>query len=712
MSVLTRCSILRAAALAICLAPALGLADPPTGPAFVELGHDFPGFDRASDARFVVADFDHDGKDDLAFAGYAGPSYGSTTIHVVGKDAAGNIGVKQSLTLPTAGNLARLLSFADGSGDPHLLYVDSHGTVTEWSGWPLQQVRTFPTLEGPASAVAGDIDADGLPDLVVRNEQTLAAYSLVTAAEKWSMPSGGSGELLLAQLDADNALEIVLGTTFPALIVDGATQMQDWSYPDRFGTSLAAGHLGSPTTRAFVGGYDRITAFSGMPYSPLWDFADGLYFQVNVIATVDIDGDGIDEILFNASNGNSLQVLDSVTHQLRQTSYLLGFNIAALATLSLDGDAARQLAFANNDTVAIINASDGSPLWSAQSRSASLSVAAIGDVDGDGRVELLTAAGFVPWNRSAGLEVRDMDSGKTKWIADVAADAEVYATAPYRLRVIDPLVAGDEKRILVAGTSYYDGRVLLVGGQTHAINLELGEYAGGPFDSRAVKDAVMVDMDGDGIDDILAASEPQLSWVTGAKLHAFSQAGDLLWESVGMGSGNQSINGVFAMPPAFGSGDVVVAVLPTGLRAYGRQSRLLDWTMDVINDSAFLVEHGVNGPEIAFEHDNVLSFYDAATRMFLRDVTLADPIEAATPLDGHVDRLLVSSGGRLLLLDGTDGTELTRSEFLGEHLANRDQLATQTLSPTAWRIGVGSDVGVYRYRLQLSDVVFESGFDP
>ena len=168
MSVLTSCSILRAAALAICLAPALGLADPPTGPAFVELGHDFPGFDRASDARFVVADFNHDGKDDLAFAGYAGPSYGSTTIHVVGKDAAGNIGVKQSLTLPTAGNLARLLSFADGSGDPHLLYVDSHGTVTEWSGWPLQQVRTFPTLEGPASAVAGDIDADGLPDLVVQ----------------------------------------------------------------------------------------------------------------------------------------------------------------------------------------------------------------------------------------------------------------------------------------------------------------------------------------------------------------------------------------------------------------------------------------------------------------------------------------------------------------------------------------------------------------
>ena len=712
MSILTRCSILRAAALAVLAAPAIALADPVTGPAFVELGHDFPGFDYVANARLVVADFDHDGKDDLAFAGYADPSMGSTTIHIVGKDAAGTIGFKQTMLTPSGGGLVRLLSFADSSGHPHLLVVDGNGTVTEWSGWPLQQVRTFPTLPSPTSAVAGDIDADGVADLVVRNEQTLAAYSLATAVQKWNMASGGNGDLLLAQLDADNALEIVLGTTSPGLIIDGATRMQDWTYPDRFGVSLASGHLGSPTARAFVGGYDRITVFSGMPYSPLWDFVDALYFQVSVLAAVDTDGDGIDEIVFNEGNDNSLKVLDSVTHQLRATSYAAGIGIGTLATLSLDGNAARQFAFADGSAVAIIDASSGAPLWSAQSRSASQSVAAIGDIDRDGRTELLSAAGFVPWNRPAGLEVRDMASGKTKWLSDPKTDTEIYATAPYRIRVIAPLVPAGEKQILIAGTQVYDGRVLLVGGQSHAVNLEIGQYGSGPFDSRAVKDAVMVDMDGDGVDDILAASEPQLSWVTGAKLHAFSQAGDLLWESVGMGTGSQPINGVFAMPSAFGSGDVVVAALPMGLRAYGRLSHLLDWTMDVANDSAFLVEHGASGHEIAIEHGNALSFYDAATRVFLRDITLDDPIHAAEPLDGRADRMLVSSGGHLVLIDSTNGTELARSAFLGNHLADRDQLATETVSPTAWRIGVGSDVGVYRYRLELSDRIFASGFEP
>ena len=114
----------------------------------------------------------------------------------------------------------------------------------------------------------------------------------------------------------------------------------------------------------------------------------------------------------------------------------------------------------------------------------------------------------------------------------------------------------------------------------------------------------------------------------------------------------------------------------------------------------------------SIEHGNALSFYDAATRVFLRDITLDDPIHAAEPLDGRADRMLVSSGGHLVLIDSTNGTELARSAFLGNHLADRDQLATETVSPTAWRIGVGSDVGVYRYRLELSDRIFASGFEP
>lgn len=403
-------------------------------------------------------------------------------------------------------------------------------------------------------------------------------------------------------------------------------------------------------------------------------------------------------------------MLDSVTHQSRGT-YPAGYDgVDAITTIRLGGDAARQIAFADSSTVTILDALTGAPVWRSESRTAPLAVVAVSDADGDGHTELLNAAGFIPSNRPAGLEVRDLGSGITKWLSDPTADADVYATAPYRIRVIDPLTPGGEKQILIAGTALYDGRVLLVGGRTHTLELKLGDYGTGAFASRAVKDAVMVDMDGDGVDDILAASEPQLSWVTGAQLDAYTQAGDLIWESVGMGGNDGRINGVFAIPPSLGDDDVV-AVLPTGLRAYGRLNHLLDWTMEVPNDSAFLVEHGVNGPEIVFEKDNVLSVYDASTRTFLRDLTFVDPVDAALPLEGRIDHLLVSSGGHLLLMNGVDGLEMTRSDFLGDHLANRDQLAVETLSPSSWRIGVGSDVGVYRYRLDLSDRIFESGFE-
>ncbi|HEY6943397.1 hypothetical protein [Dokdonella sp.] len=687
---------------------ASGMMASVAAPRFDELGHDFPAFDYADRFGLAVADFDGDGRDDLAFLGSTAAIGTTMTIHVAG--STGNaLDVKQSLLLQVDGNMpTRLLAFTAADG-AHLLVVGEGGAASEWVGWPLRPLRTFPILVDASSATVGDIDADGNPDLVVRSASTIAAYAMPAATPEWSMPSDGPGEVLLAQLDDDAALEMVLGGVKPARVLDGATRAVDWSYPDRFGTWLASGHFGSATNRGFVGAGDRLTVFSAAPYSPLWDFADELYFNVVALAAVDADGDGVDEIVFSKS-AYDVELLDSVTRAVRMHYPALG-GAGAIASIATGGPGTpRQLAFAAPTSITIVDAASGNVRWRLESRSAPQVVATIGDVDGDGASELVGSAGFVPWDHSAGLQVRDMRTGATEWLSDSEADPEVYATAPYRLLVVEPVTPSGEKRILVAGTSLYDGRMLLVGGASHDLYLDLGRESG--FDSRGIMDAIMLDMDGDGVDDIVAASEPILSWVTGAMLHAYSQAGNPIWQSVGMGpNGDQRINGVFALPPATGAGDEVVAVLPSGLRAFGRLSHVLDWTFEVPNDAAFLVEQGVSGAEIGIEKDGTLSFYQASTRMFLRSFTLAEPIDAVKPLGGRVDRLLVSSGGRLRLIDGTTGTELAQSDFLAAHLAERDQLAVEPRPFDEWRIAAGSDVGMFRYRLALSDRIFASGME-
>jgi hypothetical protein len=44
-------------------------------------------------------------------------------------------------------------------------------------------------------------------------------------------------------------------------------------------------------------------------------------------------------------------------------------------------------------------------------------------------------------------------------------------------------------------------------------------------------------------------------------------------------------------------------------------------------------------------------------------------------------------------------------------MAHNNQLAVETLAPGIWRVGVGGAIGIYRFRLELSDRIFQSTFE-
>jgi len=704
-------NVMRAAAAVGTLSAAGLHAAPPAGPAFAELGHEYPGFDQPGLFGFATGDFDRDGKDDLAFTGLAS-LHSAVSIHVVGRSTTGDITVKQSISLPAEGTdfVQHIFGLSDRVAGPSLSVVYFNGRIAEWTGWPLRETSSFQSLDQVSNSAVGDIDADGVPDIVMRNDTTLAAFSMATGQQKWSMPSNGSGELLLAQLDADPALELIVGGTAPGRIIDGATQAVDWSYPDAFGGHLAAGRLADPAGRSFLTGEYSITVFSGQPYSPIWDYQEPIYFAPTALAVSDVDGDDVDEILFAESPAYGLSVLDSPTHNLRHTYQFGNEGLDAIAPVDLDASGPKKIAAAGALTVSLLDLLAPNPsLWSATSRNQPFNVSTIAST-GIGAV-LVTAQGTVSWDAPGGLEFRDMNTGASLWQSDPMVDDDIVSTAPHRIIPIVPPTPGGEPRIVVAGTTTYDGRVLVVGAASHTVYLKIGDPFDPPFTMRSLRDVVAVDMDGDGIDDIVVASQPQFQANTGAKLHAYSQSGELIWESVAMGPPSQWINGVLVFKPELGGGDNIVAVLPEGLRAFNRVTHLLAWTMDVMNDSAFIVEHGVTGPELGIEYGNSITFYDLASRTYLRSLTLSDDIDAAKPLDGRADRLLVSSGGHLHLIDGRDGSEITSSPFLGLELGLRDQLNAERVATDTWRIGVGSDAGIFRYRLSLSDRVFEFGFE-
>ncbi len=687
--------------------PTSTFADPPLPPQFSELGHDYPGFAQADRGEFAVADLDQDGRDDFAFVGETGAN-NTWALFVVGKNTNGEFAFKQQMLIPDAG-VFRVLAVPQPAGAAHVLTIGYDGIAREYGGWPLAPIHQFATLDSPTGAAVGDVYGDGVLRVVVRTNSQIGVYDVTTGTKDWLQPSSGSGDIVLAQLDADPALEIVLGGSAPGLVLDGASGQVDWQYPDSFGNLLASGPIGPANSDEFVGGGYQLAFFSGAPYSPLFAYTDGLYFNITALTEGDVFSDGRNLILFAGSNGG-LQTIDGISG-LATPLPNANFPVNCLALADVEGSGTNAILFADDTSVGIASAQSGAVIWQASSRISQFNVAAVGDIDADGKSELLTGYDSNVWGQgAAGLEISDMATGKI--LADLADSGgnanDAMQIAPSRILVDYELP--QSPLIVMAGTALYDGRVVVVDGKSKTVELQLGAYSTGPFASRSISDATLVDMDGDGVKDIVVASQPDLSWVTGAMLQAFTLSGQPIWNSIGMGTSSFAINGVLTLSQDSGAGDVVVAVLPSGLRAFDRLSHLETWTFDVANNGAVVVPYGVAGVEIAIETGSTIAFYDAATRQYLRQFSLSSDIDAITPLDGRFDQLLVSSGGSLFLLDGT-GNILASTPYLGEQMASPNQLAVERLSPGVWRIGVGGSIGTYRYKLELSDRIFGSTFE-
>ena len=707
MNVLSRRRLHLFAISALIAAASAAHAGAPQPPQFTELGHDFPSFETASQWGFAVGDFDGDGRDDFAFAGRTG-QVGFWSLSVVGKDATNTVVFKQQMLVPDD-SIQQVLAVPQPSGGPHVLTIAGNGTVREYAGWPLGEVQSFATIASVNAAAAGNIFGDGTPRVAVRSDTQLGVYVIATGTVSWLHPSSGTGDVLLAQLDADPELEIVLGSyASPGFVLDGLTGAVDWQYPDAFGQLLAAGPLGPNKEIEFVGAQNQITVFSGAPYSPLWDFVQGLYFTPGAVSVGDLNGDGRAEIIYSSQYG--VQVIDSLTH-LQQPLGSANFTGSRMILVDLDGNGKKEILYGDAINIGVVDGTTGLTVWQVASRNAHFNAVAVGDIDADGQSEFLTGYGLNYWDTAAaGLQIRDMATGANRAILvpDGGNANEALQVASTRILIDRDLPASPQ--IVLAGSAVYDGRVVVIDGKSRTITAQIGAYATAPFDSRYIADAALIDMDGDGSKDIVVASQPDLSWVTGAKLQAFTMSGQPIWESVGMGTSSFAINSVFALTPDSGAGDVVVAVLPGSLRAFDRLSHLLSWTFLVQNNGAVVVPHGATGVEIAVENDTMVTFYDAATRDFLRQYTLSDPIDAITPLDGQLNQLLVSSGGQLRLIDGTTGIELASSPWLGDSMAKTNQLAVESFGAGIWRIGIGGTIGTYRYQL-FNEAIFSSGFD-
>lgn len=256
--------------------------------------------------------------------------------------------------------------------DPNLEVVFGAGLTS--SGTDLLQVfdAGFGTVQfsridtaGPHSAtLVADLDGDGRRELVWATRYSDSGYrgpNLVVADAESGFelrrlnsvldPWGGNPgtQLLAANLDADPALEIVVGSgqlySGSVRVLDGVTLQEQWvvtlSGVDVVTGLVAIDGNADAVPDIALAAQGRVIVLNGVDGSELWRSVSVTPAANQTVALGEVDSDPAPEILFSV--GNSLYVIDTVT-RLFERSIAHGAPILSAATEG-SGDACRIIVY-------------------------------------------------------------------------------------------------------------------------------------------------------------------------------------------------------------------------------------------------------------------------------------------------------------------------------------------------------------------------------
>jgi hypothetical protein len=694
----------------VCLAAAGVAAAPP--PYFSEIGKTLQGY-YPGQAGLASGDFDGDGRMDLVLSGSFAPYPDPTgwIVQVLG-ETPGGIGLKQTLA-SWSWQLNRILAWTGADERPHLLGVDDAGQAVEWSGWPLQVVRTFPLHPDVQAAAIGDVDNDGRLELVTLQSSAaegIAARDLTTGNLEWTLPDYHSG-LALAQLDGDPAMEIVVGAwgSQPGIVIDGATRATEWSFPAGFGEYVVAGLLlegGSPGFAA-ANAWGYFGVFQGTPWTAIW--RQWFDRETSALAVADIDGDGRDEVIRADGQWGSVHIHDSLTGLLRLSIPNPAHGVGSVTSVDFHGVEQPLVAFTpitlfspTDPLLELASPIDGSAVWSLSYLPPSYAPVLAYRRRDDGKLLLVhTTGGSHPTTR-----IIDLHSGEERWRSLLQPPAEPMFLPAHYLVATRP---DGHENLIVAGSYAYTGKIVALDSTSYDPQWE----AGGPDDpdinGREINGTVLFDFDGDSVDDVVVCAA---SSSHGARLLAYSGAdGSKLWRSITIGSG-AGCHGLMA--GEFAGNHEIVALVSGSLYAFNRDTQLLDWILPTDGTEAYLVA-GIDGPELAVASNETLRFYRADDRLLLRSFEVDGPVDHLQQLDGDIRSLLVATTADLHLLDGTTGEVRATTRLFGGTTTQYDTSPTFSAIPEGsgtYLVGAATMDGIWRFRLTLTDAIFKGYFDP
>ena len=532
-------------------------------------------------SNIVIFPTPNGGRPQILLGGNSGSTFGGDNFWQILRQNPTTGDYTQLYVSPLYSATIVRLGLANVVGDKQneIIVLLSDGNVYLYNSVTRSQVGHFNTGTSDLLSLSlTDLDGDGKAEVIVTSDSDLFVFN-GTGKLLWKVAGAGGSDVAVGQMDNDPALEIAVGN---GKVVDSSTHKVQWNYKDGFGHILRLAPLPGKTYQQLVAAeeWNYVYSYDVAQKLPRWS----IHTQLNIdgLAIANVTGDSQPEVLVGDGQFGSIHIYDLITQSELDSIPNPDAGITDIVVADVNHDGAPEVLWGagQNDTgpdhLYVASASgDHTIQYQSPDLEGPFLGPVIGDLDGDGKPELVVCSTYSDAGYSSGrILVFDLATLSLRAISPPVADNGAF-TGEHDLKLCD-LEGDGRKEVVIAGDKFYDGLIEIYGFDTsNTFTLKWSNTdmpQGSPFNRVAV-----TDLDGDGVPEIIGVNSVADSGSDGVYLYIYDYpATDNPFRSVALASDSFDPDLVVQDLNNDGSKEIAVLIPSDKLYTFDGPSRQLE----------------------------------------------------------------------------------------------------------------------------------------
>lgn len=591
-------------------------------------------------------------------------------------------------------------------GHDQILVVLDTGSVRRYDRQTRTEVSSFSTAIRANDAVIGDYNKDGSPDLFILSDSSLKIYDAISGTLLHTELFGGT-DLAIGQMDSDPGMEIVIANNVQSIVWDIDTASQQWGFAADGFADIAVGDLDGD-------GMDEVVGMKSWSYIYAYDVDT----EIQKWRIENFDNDTIHIGPYQAGGGTCVFVGDGQWGDVR----------------CYDG-------------------ANGTELWTIENPEHGVTDICLADVDRDGVIEIIWAAGHSStgedhmyvvdtvtqvseWENIhldppfMAFDTGDLDNDDVTEIAVCSFESNsgydngylmVYNGETYELELMNDAVPNDmvwvgirdlviadfdpasfKMEYIIGTAAIYDAKIWGYSYPTQSVIFQTSEFEGLYFNIVEV-----ADVDSDGTLEMIGIVGVEHTGADGVYLFVFNAlTGQLEWTSILLGAGFQYGTGLCV---ADIDGDSVMeigaVVKNSKVYIFDGENHGIEWEHSTVSIATITfadIDPNTEGMEILFGTSNGdVYIYDGINKQYMRSIAAGDDavkgIKCCNIDDDYETEILVGVDGYLKVYD-PDGSELWTSHRLGSTAGYYGNIACDDIDNDGYQdVFISSDYKFFHF---------------